>query len=199
MKFRSDEDGYITGAALLQAAEQHGHARRPPLVRHRPAARGGARSPNETASGWQQVDLPEPGADHEGHHLRHLLLRAARAASRSARASSTRASTARRCTRPARRPTAATASTGTAPARFPDQTFNATNYWVDATFDRTIPPDTRGPDRDRRRRPRPAPSDVAARRDVTADVRRADRRRAAVTGTDVHAARRRAAARRRPT
>jgi hypothetical protein len=28
---------------------------------------------------------------------------------------------------------------------FPDQTYNATNYWVDATFERTIPPDTRGP------------------------------------------------------
>ena len=28
---------------------------------------------------------------------------------------------------------------------FPDTTFNATNYWVDASFDRTVPPDTRGP------------------------------------------------------
>lgn len=28
---------------------------------------------------------------------------------------------------------------------FPTATFNATNYWVDASFERTIPPDTRGP------------------------------------------------------
>ena len=31
------------------------------------------------------------------------------------------------------------------PSGFPDTTFNATNYWVDASFDRTVPPDTRGP------------------------------------------------------
>ncbi len=28
---------------------------------------------------------------------------------------------------------------------FPDKSFNQTNYWVDASFDRTVPPDTRGP------------------------------------------------------
>ena len=37
---------------------------------------------------------------------------------------------------------------------FPDQTFNATNYWVDATFQRTRPADTRAPARGARRRPR---------------------------------------------
>ncbi len=31
------------------------------------------------------------------------------------------------------------------PSGFPDTTFNATNYWVDASFDRTVPPDTAGP------------------------------------------------------
>ena len=28
---------------------------------------------------------------------------------------------------------------------FPDTSWNATNYWVDATFERTRPPDTRAP------------------------------------------------------
>ena len=28
---------------------------------------------------------------------------------------------------------------------FPTESCNATNYWVDASFDRTIPPDTEGP------------------------------------------------------
>ena len=61
--------------------------------------------------------------------------------------------------------------------RLPDTTFNATNYWVDATFERTVPPDTRGPDGHRdhagRRRQRRRPRDV----NVTRDLRRAARRR----------------------
>ena len=73
--------------------------------------------------------------------------------------------------------------------RLPDQSFNDTNYWVDATFDRTIPPDTRGPAVTDTTPPASA-SDVDRNADVTAtfdeQVNAGD-----ADDRDVHAARRR--------
>ena len=140
------------------------------MVRHRRSCWRRPRSPDETASGWQQASLPEPGADHEGHDLHRVLLLAAAATSRSDPGYfSAAASTARRCTRLR---DGVDGGNGVyhygAERASPTTTFNATNYWVDASFDRTIPPDTRGADGHRAARPAPAPPTSPATTDVTA-------------------------------
>ncbi len=74
MKFRSDEDGFITALRFYKQAEQHGHARRAPVVGHRAAARRGdvhQRDRVRLAAGR----AAEPCADHEGHDVHHLLPR----------------------------------------------------------------------------------------------------------------------------
>ena len=134
-------------------------------------------------TGWQQVDLPNPipvtkdTTYVSSYYSPQRLLRARRRA----------ASTARITRAPligaGQRPTAATASTSTAPAAFPTDSCNATNYWVDASFDRTIPPDTRGPAVVTRRPRRRRAIDVAAHGDRRGRVRRAARRRRRVTAT----------------
>ena len=86
------------GAALLQAAEQHGHARGPPLDELRPAAR------RDPVHGRDRVGLAGggaagAGADHAGTPPTSPRTTRARVSSASAPATSSRASTARRCTR----------------------------------------------------------------------------------------------------
>ena len=49
-------------AALLQAGEQHRHARRPPLVRHRRSCSRPRRSRTRPHPGWQTVDAAQPRA-----------------------------------------------------------------------------------------------------------------------------------------
>jgi hypothetical protein len=142
VRFRASEDGFITGLRFYKQANNSGRH-----VAHLWTADGQqlASVPysDETASGWQTVELPNPVAitrntvyvasyyspggyfpfdqgyfsdPHDGGLL-----------------------------------TALAASDGGngvyryGASSFPDQTFNATNYWVDAVFDRTVPPDTRGP------------------------------------------------------
>ena len=98
----------------------------------------------ETASGWQEVLLPSPVRDHRRHHLRRLLPHARRPLRR-------------------RRPTTSHDRVDAPPLHaladgeaggngvyrygaagsFPNETFNATNYWVDVVFDNT--PDTTAP------------------------------------------------------
>ena len=144
MKFRSDEDGYITALRFYKQANNTGShvghlwsgtgqlLAAVPFTDETP--RAGRRSSSPTRCRSPRTPPTSPPTTRP------------RGATGSARASSTRAWTARRCTRRTRRARrAATASSATARARFPDQSFNATNYWVDATFHRTIPPDTRGP------------------------------------------------------
>ena len=142
VRFRASEDGYITALRFFKQANNTGRH-----VGHLWSADGQqlAAVPfeNETASGWQSADLPNPvaitkdttyvasyyspggyfpfdqgyfSAPHDGGLL-----------------------------------TALAASDGGngvyryGASAYPDQTFDATNYWVDAAFDRTVPPDTRGP------------------------------------------------------
>ena len=99
----------------------------------------------ETASGWQQVTFATPVAITANttyvasYHTNDGPLRRQRW-----RTSRPPASTTRRCTRWRPASTAPTASTSTAPAAFPTQTFNATNYWVDVVFN-TGAPDTTPP------------------------------------------------------
>ncbi len=54
-------------APLLQGPGEHRHAHRPPVERRRHAARDRRRSPARPASGWQQVALRTPVADHRRH------------------------------------------------------------------------------------------------------------------------------------
>ena len=142
VRFTAAEDGYITALRFYKQSNNTGAH-----VGHLWSSTGDllATIPfnAETASGWQNVDLPNPvavtkdtvyvasyfspagyfpfdqgyfGSPHDGGML-----------------------------------TALAASNGGngvyryGASSFPDQTFNATNYWVDATFERTVPPDTRGP------------------------------------------------------
>ena len=117
-------------AALLQAAQQHRHPRRAPVDRRRGQQLAEVQFTNETASGWQQEELPSPVPISAGHDLRHLVPLARTAASPSAPATSPAAPT----TAPLHAPALA-GGNGVykyGASGFPDQTFNATNYWVDA-------------------------------------------------------------------
>jgi hypothetical protein len=142
VKFRAAEDGYITALRFYKQANNTGTH-----VGHLWAADGQllASIPysNETASGWQSVALPNPVAitkntvyvasyyspggffpfeqayfttPHDGGMLTALGNNES--------------------------PNGVYRYGASA---YPDQSFNATNYWVDAAFDRTVPPDTRGP------------------------------------------------------
>ena len=106
------------GAALLQAAEQHGHARRAPVVEHGPAARRGG------VHGRDRLGLAGGGAAHGGaDHARtpptSPPTTRARDASPSAAGTSSAASTARRFTLCPTPSPAATASTTTGRAPSP--------------------------------------------------------------------------------
>ncbi len=142
VKFRSAEDGYVTALRFYKQSNNTGTH-----IGHLWSASGQklaeATFANETVSGWQSVDLPNPVAitkdtvyvasyyspgghfpleqsyfnnAHDGGMLTALG--------------------------------AAESPNGVykyGASAFPDESFNATNYWVDASFDRTVPPDTRGP------------------------------------------------------
>ncbi len=130
MKFQSDAGRLHHRAALLQAAEQHRRARRPPV--DAPAARSSprSRSPNETASGWQEQALAAAGPDHRRARPTSSPTTRRRAASASAPATSPRrVGHAARCTRARRRQRRLQLRRH---AAFPTESWNSTNYWVDA-------------------------------------------------------------------
>ena len=131
--------------AFLQAVQQQRHPRRPPVDGERPAA--GHRDLHRTRPprAGSRPTSPNPVAVTKDTTYVVLLLLAQRLLRLRAGALRTRRSTTRRCSRLANAATAATASTSTAPARSRPRAGTATNYWVDASFDRTIPPDTEGP------------------------------------------------------
>ncbi len=143
VRFRPAEDGFITALRFYKQANNAGTH-----VGHLWSADGQllASAPyrNETASGWQEVELPNPVPVTQG----------------TAYVSSYHSSLgyfafdpgglANGADRPPMRAPAPGADGGNGvyrygPSGFPDQTYNATNYWVDATFARVVPPDTRGP------------------------------------------------------
>ncbi len=189
-------------AALLQAVQQHRHPRRPPVGGRRPAAGDRRRS---------RTRPPRAGRTST-----------CRTRSRSPRTRSTSSSyyspggffpfdqgyfAAPQRRRPAdrarRRPTAATASTATAPAAFPTETLQRDQLLGRRDLRAHGPAGHARARRSPTRRRPPAPSTSTRDADVTRDVRRAARRRPRVTARDVHAARTPAAQRvpgdRRPT
>jgi hypothetical protein len=143
MKFRSDEDGFITALRFYKQANNTGAH-----VGHLWSATGQllATAPytNETASGWQQVDLPNPvPVTKDTVYVTSYYAASGRYAFSPGFFN-------QGLDRPPLHAPASTPASGNGVFRygasgFPDQSFNGTSYWVDASFDRTIPPDTRGP------------------------------------------------------
>jgi hypothetical protein len=143
VKFRSSEDGFITSLRFYKHSNNTGTH-----VAHLWSATGTLLATttyrNETASGWQQVELPNPVAVTKdttyvaSYHSSAGFFGFDPAALNKA------------VNRAPMQALANGVDGGNGVYRygasaFPNQTYNSTNYWVDATFDRTIPPDTRGP------------------------------------------------------
>ena len=125
---------------LLQGLHQHRDTRRRPLDRVGARLLAQATFTGETASGWQQVVVLDPGGGDRGHHLRRVVLRPQRALLGDEQRLRQRRSTPRRSTPwPARPPPNGNGVYvyGSAPA-FPTSTFKASNYFVDAVFSPTV-------------------------------------------------------------
>ena len=143
LKFRSSEDGFITSLRFYKQSNNAGTH-----VGHLWSADGQllAAAPfvNETASGWQEANLPNPIAVTKdttyvaSYHssLGYTAFEPGALGNGVERA-------------PMRAlPNGLEGGNGVyryGVSGFPNQTYNATNYWVDATFQRVVPPDTRGP------------------------------------------------------
>ncbi|HEU0023995.1 MAG TPA: DUF4082 domain-containing protein [Thermoleophilaceae bacterium] len=143
MKFRSDEDGFITELRFYKQANNTGTH-----VGHLWSGTGQllaqATYTGETASGWQEVELPN-AVPIERDTVYVTSYHAA--GGRFAFSPGYFAQSVDRAPLHAPRD-AVVGGNGVfryGASAFPDQTFNATNYWVDATFERTAPPDVRGP------------------------------------------------------
>ena len=188
-KFRSDDDGYITGVRFYKGPGNTGTH-----VGHLWTAGGQqlaeATFTGETASGWQQVDLPAPVAvtadttyvasyyTPTGHYaFDSSYFAAGRGQPAAARAGRRGGRRQRRL--PVR-----------AERRLPDTTpSTAANYWVDVVFERVVAPDTRRrrsraahratarPTSSRRARHRPLRRADGRGHDRRRQLRAADRRR----------------------
>ena len=101
MKFTPDRGRLHHRAAVLQAGQQHRHARRPPLERRRPAARRGRRSRTRRPPAGRTAELPTPVQITAGHDVRHVLLRDQRPLRVQPGLLRRAASTGRRCGAPA--------------------------------------------------------------------------------------------------
>ncbi len=143
MKFRSSEDGYITSLRFYKQSNNTGRH-----VGHLWSTSGqllaAATFTNETAEGWQTVELPNPvpivkdttyvTSYHSGSGYFPL----------------DQGYFAQGVDNPPLKALANGVEGGNGvyhygASAYPDTTFNASNYWVDAVFAQTVPPDTRGP------------------------------------------------------
>ena len=140
-------------AALLQAAQQHGPPRRPPVGgrRHQLAE---IEFQDETPRAGRTPALAVPVAITAGHDLRRLLSLERGPLRLHARATSPRP----RDPAPLTAPADGNGVYRYGVSGFPDSSWNATNYWVDATFERTPPGDTRAPRVEPVHARRPAPT-----------------------------------------
>jgi hypothetical protein len=143
-KFRAGEDGFITQLRFYKQSNNTGtHVGN--LWTATGTLLASATFLNETASGWQTVDLPNPVAiTKDTTYITSYYSPAGFLAFDPAGLQTGK-------DRAPMRALADGVDGGNGvyhygASAFPDQTYNATNYWTDATFERTIPPDTRGPD-----------------------------------------------------
>ena len=169
------------GAALLQAAQQHRHARRPPVDAPAASSSPRRRSRTRPRPAGRSSRSPTPVADHGRHDLRRLLPLAAGPLRLQPRLLLDARSAAARCTAPGRRQRRLPLRRRRAAS--PTDTWNATNYWVDANFSATPPADTRAPARRARSRPADGATDVAGSTDADRHLRRGDGRRRRSTRT----------------
>ncbi len=144
MKFRSDEDGFITALRFYKQPSNNGTH-----VGHLWSSTGqllaAATFTNETASGWQEASLPNavPITKDTTYITSYHSSNGNYASSRGyfEQQGVDRA--------PMRAPRDGLAGGNGVyhygASGFPTDTWGSTNYWVDATFERTIPPDVRGP------------------------------------------------------
>jgi uncharacterized protein DUF4082/concanavalin A-like lectin/glucanase superfamily protein/galactose oxidase-like protein/Big-like domain-containing protein/purple acid phosphatase-like protein len=142
VRFKSAEDGFVTALRFYKQANNVGTH-----VAHLWAPDGqllaSVTFTSETASGWQNVDLPNPVAITKdtvytaSYYSPSGFFPFDQGYFGSAKDSGML--------------TAFADSDGHngvykyGASGFPTSSFGATNYWVDLTFDRTVPPDTRGP------------------------------------------------------
>jgi hypothetical protein len=143
VRFTPGEDGFITSLRFYKQSNNTGTH-----VGHLWSAGGqllaAATYRNETASGWQEAELENPVAVTKD--TTYISSYHSSAGYFAFEPGGLQAG----INRPPMRAPASTSQAGNGVFRygasgFPDQSFNATNYWVDATFQRVIPPDTRGP------------------------------------------------------
>ena len=143
MKLRSSEDGWITALRFYKQPSNTGTH-----VGHLWASNGTKLAEvtftNETPSGWQEEELPEPVAI----NANTTYITSYHAANGRYAWSSGFFGTAVDRTplsAPADGPSGGNGVYKYGASGFPDASFGATNYWVDATFQRTRPPDVRPP------------------------------------------------------
>ncbi|MDA0180308.1 DUF4082 domain-containing protein [Solirubrobacter phytolaccae] len=143
MKFRSKEDGFITALRFYKQPNNTGvHVGNLWSSTGQPLAT--ATFKDETASGWQQVALTNPVAITKDTTYVVSYHSPAGYYPQGTGYFNNVADNAPLYALPNTTP----GGNGVykyGPSAFPDQTWQATNYWVDASFDRTIPPDTTGP------------------------------------------------------
>ncbi len=101
---------------------------------------------NETATGWQQVDFRDTGGDQRQYRLRGVLPCAEwRLCGQRPPTSPRQDSTIRRSMPWRMAKAGAMACICYGPGGFPNQSYNASNYWVDVVFTDTTGPDTTPP------------------------------------------------------
>ena len=163
VKFRTDVDGSISGFRFYKSPGDNGTH-----TGHLWDTNGNLLASmtftNETASGWQQVDLSSPVDDHGGHHVHRLdLLVGGLLPGHRRRTSRARVSTIHRCTRSRTASTDRTPSTTRAPT--PSPTRASTRATTGPTScSRTVPTRHRRSSRPRAR--------SRARRNVAGDASR---------------------------
>ena len=72
-RFRSDVGGFVTAIRFYKNAQNTGPHTGSLWTSTRHAARQRSRSRGESASGWQEADVVQPGGDHREHDLRRLV------------------------------------------------------------------------------------------------------------------------------
>ena len=149
VKFKADYDGSITGIRFYKAATNTG-THIGSLWTSSGTRLAQATFTGESASGWQTVDLRQPGRDHRRHDLRGVVLRPQPATTR--RPANGLASAVDNP--PLHALANSTSANGVyaygTSSTFPSSAYSATNYWVDVLV--RVPAARPGDGRHRRRR-----------------------------------------------